>query len=304
MSKQETFTEKAKRIHNNFYSYDKSIYTKAKIKIIITCPIHGNFHQMPDNHLSGRGCSSCRLNKLKLLFTKSIDVFKIQANLKHNNKYDYSKVNYVNDSTKITIICPLHGEFIQLPNKHLNGRECNLCKPQKTANTFKTKYSKIFIEKAIKLHNNKYTYNINDYQAMKKIMKIICKIHGIFYQKPDNHLNGRGCPSCYNSTGENAIENFLTSNNIIYIKEKKFNNCANILPLPFDFYLPPHNTLIEFDGIQHFKPIAYFGGEDNFKKQQINDKIKNEYCFQNNIRLIRIPYHKIKEIKTILAIFI
>ncbi len=241
----------------------------------------------------------CGISKLKTLFTKTKEKFIEESNLIHNNKYDYSKTDYINDSTKLIVICPIHGEFEQLANKHLQGNGCKGCQKSKTASSFKTKYSEIFIDRAKKVHGDKYTYL--EYIAMRKNMKIICKKHGEFEQRPDNHLRGNGCPSCDISFGETLIQNYLNNSNIKFKKEKTFDGCKNKLKLPFDFYLEEKNTIIEFDGIQHYEPIDYFGGLEAFEYRKSNDKIKNEYCKNNNIRLIRIPYFKIKEIDDILA---
>ena len=139
---------------------------------------------------------------------------------------------------------------------------------------------------------------------MRKNMIMTCKIHGDFTQRPDNHLRGDGCPLCNNSIGENLIEIFLKNNNINYIREKRFNDCINKEKLPFDFYLEDLNTCIEFDGLQHFKSIEFFGGDKAFEIRKQNDKIKNEYCLKSNIRLIRISYKEIKNINNILTILI
>ena len=82
----------------------------------------------------------------------------------------------------------------------------------------------------------------------------------------------------------------LEKSNIKYIKENTFIECRNKLPLPFDFYLPDYNTIIEFDGIQHYKAVKCFGGEKRFKETKKHDKIKNNYCEKNNIKMVRIKY--------------
>ena len=97
------------------------------------------------------------------------------------------------------------------------------------------------------------------------------------------------------SHGEYCIMSILKENNIRFTKQYKFNDCKNKLPLPFDFYLPDYNACIEYDGKQHFEPVSYFGGEDEFIRRKHNDKIKTKYCFQNNILLIRVPYTLSKE---------
>lgn len=92
------------------------------------------------------------------------------------------------------------------------------------------------------------------------------------------------------SLGERLIKDILIENEVDFIQQKRFDDCKHILTLPFDFYLPNYNTCIEFDGIQHFQPIEFFGGEDEFNRLKINDSIKTEYCKLNNINLIRLPY--------------
>jgi very-short-patch-repair endonuclease len=112
----------------------------------------------------------------------------------------------------------------------------------------------------------------------------------VFKQKVSNHLQGKGCNICRESLGERIISIFLENNNIKYTRQKKFKECKYLSLLPFDFYLDDFNILIEYDGIQHFEPVSVFGGKEEFEKTKIRDKIKNEYCFKNNIRLFRISY--------------
>ena len=101
----------------------------------------------------------------------------------------------------------------------------------------------------------------------------------------------RSCGCMENkSVGERVIKEILKQHNIDFISQKTFNDCRNILPLPFDFYLPNYNTCIEYDGIQHFKPIEFFGGKEGFEQRKYNDEIKTKYCLSHNINLIRLPY--------------
>lgn len=92
------------------------------------------------------------------------------------------------------------------------------------------------------------------------------------------------------SIGERIIKDILVNNNVHFVPQKRFDDCRNINPLPFDFYLPDYNVCIEYDGIQHFEPIEFFGGQDGFKRRVYNDSIKTQYCINNNINLIRLPY--------------
>ena len=118
--------------------------------------------------------------------------------------------------------------------------------------------------------------------------------------------NGLKCPVCYplDSTGEIMIENYLTINKIEFEKQKRFNECRNIRTLPFDFYLPQYNVLIEFDGEQHFKPVEHLGGEKHYINTVRNDNIKNEFCKDKNIQLLRIPYYNINDINNIMDNFL
>lgn len=107
------------------------------------------------------------------------------------------------------------------------------------------------------------------------------------------HTQSCGCS--HKSLNEQYIELVLSENNIVYYSQYTFNDCVNIYKLPFDFYLPDYNTAIEYDGEQHVRPIEFFGGEEGFRKRIINDGIKNKYCMDNGINLIRIPYTTSKE---------
>ena len=122
-----TFVESANKIHNSFYSYDKFEYVNAHTKSIITCPIHGDFEQTPTNHLNGNGCRKCYNEKIKHSNSSNTDDFIKKSNFIHNNFYTYDKVEYVNNTTKVIITCPIHGDFKQEPHNHLQGKGCPIC---------------------------------------------------------------------------------------------------------------------------------------------------------------------------------
>ena len=127
MNENEIFIEKAKAVHGNKYDYSKVDYKTAKTKVEIICPKHGSFFQKPNDHLSRKGCIECG-KEIKSLTTET---FVEKAKLIHENKYDYSKVNYKNNKTKVEIICPKHGSFFQKPNDHLLNHGCPICKSSK-----------------------------------------------------------------------------------------------------------------------------------------------------------------------------
>ena len=123
------------------------------------------------------------------------EVFVSKANIVHDCKYDYSKVQYVNARTKVCIICPKHGEFWQTPHDHLTGRGCPFCK-RETISSTKLYSKEKFVEKANVVHDWKYDYSKSDYVDSKTKICIICPKHGEFWQRPSNHLEGQGCPLC------------------------------------------------------------------------------------------------------------
>ena len=121
------FIDKANKVHNNKYDYSKSVYVSSKAKVIITCPIHGDFSQVPFSHLLGKGCPKCGIESRANFQRKDISDFILEANKVHNNKYDYSKSVYVSSNLKLVITCPIHGDFSQAPSSHLSGRGCPKC---------------------------------------------------------------------------------------------------------------------------------------------------------------------------------
>jgi Uri superfamily endonuclease len=193
----EEFIKKAKLVHNDKYDYSKVDYKNSNTRIIIICKEHGEFLQIPSDHLSGFGCAKCS-GKAKL----NIEEFIEKAKLVHNDIYNYSNVDYKNSKTKIIIICKEHGEFLQIPSVHLLGFGCAKCSGTAKSNTNE------FIENAILVHGDKYDYSKVNYIGNKKKVTIICKEHGEFLQIPNGHLNKQGCPKCANKniTTEEFIE--------------------------------------------------------------------------------------------------
>jgi len=280
--REENFIQSSKIVHNDKYDYSLVDYKDKYTKVKIICPTHGEFEQEPVYHIRGNSCKKCS-DDVKRLDT---DIFIEKAQKIHGNKYDYSLVDYKGAYDKVKIICSIHDEFEQKACDHIYGYGCPKC-----GGTMKST-TEDFILKAKKVHRNKYDYSLVDYNLCTDKIKIICKKHGEFEQLAHIHLSGCGCPICNQSKGENAIMNFLSDNNIKYIPQKKFDNCKNINVLPFDFYLTDYDLCVEFDGLQHFEPRVIFGGEIEFIKRVNNDKIKTDFCKNNNIKLLRIKYNE------------
>ena len=197
------FITKALEVHGNKYNYSKVVYKNYKTKVLIICPEHGEFEQIPNVHLSGSGCPRCYSENRYLIkeqfITKSREV--------HGNKYDYSKVEYKNFNTKVTIICPIHGEFQQRPNDHLNGKYgCPKCGLKKIGDTKRSNITE-FIKRSREVHGDKYKYSKVEYVNSATNVTIICPEHGEFEQTPMSHLLGSGCPKCVgkNKTTEDFI---------------------------------------------------------------------------------------------------
>lgn len=280
------FIKKCNMVHNNKYDYSKVLYEGSKKEIIVICENHGEFKVTPEKHLKGSICKECSIEKKRVLFIE-------RSNKVHKNKYTY--YYYKNSYTKVKIKCPKHGDFNKLPHRHLKGSGCPKCSKESERLTIKE-----FIQKSNKIHDNYYNYSKVLYLNSHKKVKIKCPKHGIFEQKPNNHLSGQGCSLCSISKGERRIIKYLKDNQIEYEYQKIFKDCYYKKCLMFDFYLPKQNICIEYDGEQHYVPIRKFGGEKTFKIIKIRDGIKNKYCLENNITMLRIPYTEFSNIRQIL----
>ena len=189
------FIEKAMKVHGDKYDYSKVDYVNNKAKVCIICPKHGEFWQKPENHLSGHGCPKCGNEKQATVRTSNTDGFIRKARGVYGDRYDYSKVEYANAKAKVCIVCPIHGEFWQLPYAHLRGCGCPKCGNEKKI-TARLSDKEEFIEKARKIHGDKYDYSKVEYVNNRTKVCIICNRHGEFWQVGAYHLSGRGCPKC------------------------------------------------------------------------------------------------------------
>lgn len=274
----EQFISSAIDMNGDKYDYSKVEYKNYHTKLIIICKIHGEFEQKSSHHLKGSGCKLCGVNTRADLKRSNTDTFIEKARIVHGDKYDYSKTEYVHSDIKLIIICKIHGKFEQDPSSHLVGHNCSKCTNTKKLTTFE------FIEKARLVHGDKYDYSKVDYINSDMNIIIICKVHGEFKQIPYNHLNGRTCPFCKNKT-EGKLLLFLESNNFIVEHQKKFEWCKNKTYLPFDFYIPDLNLIIELDGDQHFKQVMNWPAPEETQKI---DNYKMRLANENNLSVIRL----------------
>ena len=262
-------------------------YQGCKIKILCRCKICGNeWLVTPTNILSGKGCPNCRVIKSYQHTKKDTKKFIEAAKKVHGDRYDYSKVNYVNAKTKVEIVCPVHGSFWQIPRFHIQGNGCPRCNGG-------IKYiTSDFINKAKSIHGDKYDYSKVDYVNTITPVKIICSKHGEFQQTPRDHIAGCGCPMCKSSKGEILVSQILKDLNIQYISQYTLKHKINNKKVIVDFVIKVNNTyaIIEYNGIQHYQSVIHFGGEEIFKQQVIRDNGLRELCKQYDVPLLEISY--------------
>jgi menaquinone-dependent protoporphyrinogen IX oxidase len=293
----EEFITKSKNVFGNLYDYSKVDYKGNKVKVEIICKDHGSFFIEPNRHLSKKsGCNKCGI--IKRSKTQSNNNWLEKFIEVHGDRYDYSKVEYINNKTPIEIICKEHGSFLQAPYSHIRSNiGCVRCLNETLNKKFKNKK---WLDKFIKIHGDRYDYSKVEYKNSKTKVEIICKEHGSFLQTPFNHYQNQGCPICNISKGERKIMTYFDKKSIYYESGCLFKDCKDKKTLRFDFFIPEYNLCIEYDGIQHFKSFNWFGGDKNFESQKRRDYIKDIYCLDNKISLIRISYLEYDRIYDIL----
>ena len=282
----EVFIKKAKDRHGDKYDYSKVEYKNNKTKVCIICPKHGEFWQIAGNHLTGNGCPFCA-NELKKDRKRSNTEEFIEKAKKvfPGDRYDYSKVDYYNNRKKVIVICKDHGEFLTKPNDFLHGHGCPVCRYINSGEKLR-KTTEQFIIDAKKVHGDKYDYSKTDYTKAHEKICIICPEHGEFWHEPNVHLKGYGCPKCTQSHLEKVIQKLLTENNIKFEYEKQFDWLKNTQSMSIDFYLPDLKIGIECQGLQHFRPVEWFGGVEAFKTCVGRDVLKNKLCGDNGVGLL------------------
>ena len=286
------FITKSQKIHSNKYDYSITDLNKRDKngKIEIICPKHGIFKVKPQNHLNGQDCPKCKGKKLSI--NEIID----KANTIHNSKYDYSKVIYTKMHDKVTIICPIHGEFEQTLSKHISKKQgCPKCAAINRGKNRLTN-SKVFFNKANQIHNFKYEYDNTIFDGMNSKISYICPIHGENHQRAFDHLRGYGCIKCANleSKCENEIYEFIKK----HINDVEQGNRTILNGKEIDIYIPSCETAIEYNGLrwhsEHFNRDKWYHfnkmvecNKQNIKLLQI---FEDEYLNNKNIGLNKIKH--------------
>ena len=241
----EEFIKKANKKHNGKYDYSKVEYIDSHTKVCIICPEHGEFWQEPANHLSGQNCPKCASIEVHTNQSNKKEGFIQKAKEIHGDKYDYSKVEYINNHTKVCIICPEYGEFWQKPIHHTQGKGCPYCGGTKKLSTEE------FIKRANEIHKEKYDYSKVEYKTTETKVCIICPEHGEFWQTPHAHLAGQNCPKCCGNI-KLSTEEFIKRANEIHKEKYDYSKVdylgadtkvCIICPEHGEFWQTPHNHI-------------------------------------------------------------
>lgn len=245
----EEFIEKSRAVHGDKYDYSEVQYKNAQTPVDIICRVHGKFSQLPYNHMRGAGCAQCnKIEKRRL----PIETFLSRAKQAHGDRYDYSKVEFVNTKTPVKILCGIHGVFEQTPEKHMAGQGCPKCAVNYKDNT------ESFIAKARAIHGDFYDYSKVEYIDEHTKVCIIDPDYGEFWQQPNAHLNGRGS---WARRAEKALSTKQTLGSTVSAEdrvydmlEKKFgtgNVCREYwsmqYPYSCDFYIKSFNLYLELN---------------------------------------------------------
>lgn len=273
------FVKKSKEMHGNKYDYSEVEHVKSNVKVIIICPIHGEFKQFVSHHMRGRGCKKCARETVSTKQKLGKKEFAKRSDKIHNYKYDYSKVKYVNNHTKVIIICPIHGEFKQSPTAHLARQGCAKCSGVSPLNT------NIFIEKARKTHGNKYSYSKVEYTNANTKVVIMCPNHGKFEQSPAHHIEGSGCPKCATSGVSHSSQLWLDSLNVPNSWREKTLKIGKRW-FRVDALDVENTTVYEFNG------DFWHGNPDKFEPSDINPVNKKSYGSLNKAMLKKMKIIK------------
>ena len=258
------FIKNANRIHNNQYDYSMVKYVDGHTKVSIICPNHEIFEQTPSSHINQKiGCPKCAYKQLSIKKAMTKEEFIAKAIKIHaNDKYDYSKVEYVNSKTPITITCNRHNDYVQVPDYHLCGNGCPKCGKIKAGDKLRMSIDE-FIQRANEIHH-KYDYSNVKYVNSETKIEIICEDHGSFFIRPSVHLHHKqGCPRCsrknYSRKAVNWI-NYMSCKENIFIQHAE---CKDEFRIPgtkykADGYCAANNTVYEFHGCYyHGCPLCY-----------------------------------------------
>ena len=290
------FVRKAKHRHGDLYDYSRVSYSSMHEKVLIICTRHGPFKQKAANHLQGNGCPKCRSEGNRERFALSQSEFLRRFYALYGDSLSPVDLAYINAYKKVRISCPGHGEFLQYPVHLLRGVGCPTCGKERTAEKLRMSVDD-FIVRAKEKHRMFYAYENVAFENLREKILITCPTHGEFSQVAHAHLAGAGCPICRASKGELAIANWLEQNGIAFVHQWAEHDCVvNVNRAKWDFFVPEHDLLIEFDGEHHSSPVR-FGSSicehealERLKRQIEADRNKDRWADKNGYFVLRIKY--------------
>lgn len=283
----EQYVEELKVVNPNVLVIEE--YINADTPTLHMCLIHNIvWKTRPNNVLHGCGCRECMREKISEKNCKTHEQY--VKDLSVANPYVVAVGKYINVKTPILHECLIHNIMWETtPSSALQGCGCCMCRSEKIGNGLRKSHAQYVEDLRIA---NPNIVALGTYVDVNTPILHKCLIDGYEWETtPIKALHAVGCPQCNKSRGERDVEEWLKCNNIAYEPQKSFDDCKDKKPLPFDFYLPDYNCCVEYNGRQHYEPVDYFGGEEALEYTQKHDKIKAEYCRNNNIRLLSIPYY-------------
>lgn len=212
---QEEFIARCRKLHGDKYDYSKTIYTAAKQKITVRCPEHGWFETIAENHATQNGCPKCGRQRSEAAKWSSTQEFIEGARRIHGTTYDYSRVVYRRNATRVTLGCPLHGWFTQTPANHLVGGGCKKCGTARAAEAFRAQKGlsrEEFFRQCHKLHGGRYKYPDQPFNGTKQKISALCPVHGLFQIDAGPHLRLKtGCKKCGHISASAAKKRSVSS---------------------------------------------------------------------------------------------
>lgn len=275
----EELLEIYKSTHGNFYDYSLlDLENKTNGKIRIACPAHGEFLQNHNDHIRA-GCPECgnqrkKVNSSKIL-VQDINDLKRQF----GNQFDFTHAVYRNSSSSLNVRCKKHDVFFRNTAYHLvRGAGCPECKKEKVASKKKLGNTE-FIKRSMIKHSTKYDYSLVDYKTLTDPVKIQCPEHGVFAQKPREHLRGHGCPICASTNVSVVSQKWLNSFDIELVREHRIDHDNGYYLV--DGYDPNTNTVYEFYG------DYWHGNPAQFDPNKINTSVDKKFGELYNNTMLR-----------------
>lgn len=268
------FLSRSRDAHGDRYDYSLVDYKTVDDKVRIICPEHGEFEQVAFDHMKGRGCNQCGIEKWKNSKRHTAEQFIADAVAFHGNRYDYSRVVYNNVSTKVEIVCKEHGPFWQIPFDHKTRYGCPACSGLAPISREE------FIARAVTVHGDRYDYSECEYTAYSEPASIACRVHGEFWQAPKSHALGAGCPKCAreqtSSKAETEIADWLQKAGVSIIR----NDRDALDGMELDIYIPSHQVGIEYNG-------SYWHNDEAMQHPRIHE-VKAKRAAGKGIRIVTV----------------